>query len=86
MFMHNRILIDRGRVGRGLPSSNFTSALALAMPEFKGISLFETLVMSTVGAETGQGEVHSAVELQFWLDDFKGLGALLIALTLALLR
>ena len=38
--------------------------------------------MSAVGAETGQGQVHAAVEGQLGLNNAEGLGALFIALAL----
>lgn len=46
MLVFSGIAVDT--IGRGL-----TPALALSFPEFERVSLFKTLVMSAVGAETG---------------------------------
>ena len=65
--------------GWGLTPAKLALALALALPEFEGVALFEALVVSAVGAEPRQGQIHSAIELQLLGDDAEGLGALFIA-------
>ena len=54
-------------------------ALAGSMPKFEGVSLFESLVVSAVGAKARERKVHLAVELEFLGDDFKGSGTLVVA-------
>ena len=49
------------------------------MPKFEGVSLFESLVVSAVGAKARERKVHLAVELEFLGDDFKGSGTLVVA-------
>ena len=68
--------------GWGLTPAKLALALALALPESQRVALFEALVVSAVGAEPRQGQIHSAIELQLLGDDAEGLGALFIALAL----
>ena len=70
--------------GWGLTPAKLALALALALPESQRVALFEALVVSAVGAEPRQGQIHSAIELQLLGDDAEGLGALFIALALVL--
>jgi len=67
---------------RGLTPGCLALAHTLPSPELEGVALFETLVMAAVGAETRQGEVHSAVELELGFNDPEGFGALFVALPL----
>ena len=64
--------------GWGLTPAKLALALALALPESQRVALFEALVVSAVGAEPRQGQIHSAIELQLLGDDAEGLGALFL--------
>ena len=53
-------------------------AHAGTVPEFEGVSLFQTFIVSAVGTEAREGKVHLAVELEFLGNDFEGGGALFL--------
>ncbi len=55
-----------------------SGAGTLAVPELEGIALFQALVVPAVGAQSWEGEIHLAIELEFLRDDLEGSGALFL--------
>jgi len=49
------------------------------MPQLEGVPLLQPLVVSAVGAEPGEREIHLPVELQFLGNDLESFGALFVA-------
>ncbi len=82
MKMNRRIFISN--LMRLSPVRLDAGAHTLPIPQFKSVSLFEALIVTAVRTETGQGQVHSSVELKFLKGNLENLSTLLITLLVML--